>query len=413
MFTVEQKLQAVELASKTSCRKVANLYKVSHLTIWRWQKQLEGTLEDLYTFVNESKRKERDVGLTNDDLKNLPDDPEELKRIIRDLTFEYNVKEEVLKIVKKDLGVDLMSLPNSIKAQMVDALRKVRPFSTGWMMSYVGLAPATFYYHVNKIKKDKEKILRAIVKEMCAKHPGWGYRRIKFAIENDPDAPKNVSEKRIIKIMKEEGLQINRRRSSSRYNSYDKRKDNDNGIPNVPLQADGTHNFGATKPNELWVTDVTEFCLPTGQKIYLSSVLDCYDSSIRGWEIALSSKAEALTNPSLAKAVKSLTREDNCIIHSDRGGHYFSEEWIKICVDCGLQRSMSRKGHSPDNARIEGFFGRLKMEFYDTNDWEGVSVEDFCEQLNDWIIYYNEERPKESFGWKAPMEYRKDYLKAA
>lgn len=74
---------------------------------------------------------------------------------------------------------------------------------------------------------------------------------------------------------------------------------------------------------------------------------------------------------------------------------------------------MSRKGSSPDNARMEGFFGRLKMEFFDTRDWAGVSGEAFIAELDAWLRYYNERRAKQSLGWLSPMQYRRRYLEAA
>ena len=58
-------------------------------------------------------------------------------------------------------------------------------------------------------------------------------------------------------------------------------------------------------------------------------------------------------------------------IHSDRGGHYRWPEWIGICEENGLVRSMSAKGCSPDNSACEGFFGRLKNEFFRYREWEG------------------------------------------
>ena len=51
---------------------------------------------------------------------------------------------------------------------------------------------------------------------------------------------------------------------------------------------------------------------------------------------------------------------------------------------------MSRKGHSPDNARMEGFFGGLKMEFFDTRTGRSVSAEVFAAELDRWLTYYNE-----------------------
>ena len=94
-------------------------------------------------------------------------------------------------------------------------------------------------------------------------------------------------------------------------------------------------------------------------------------------------------------------------IHSDRGGHYRWPEWIGICEENGLVRSMSAKGCSPDNSACEGFFGRLKNEFFHYRDWEGVTAEEFMGRLEAYLVYYREERIKKSLGWLSPMEYRR------
>ena len=82
------------------------------------------------------------------------------------------------------------------------------------------------------------------------------------------------------------------------------------------------------------------------------------------------------------------------VIHSDRGCHYQWPEWIRICKGHGLIRSMSAKGCSPDNAAAEGFFGRLKVEFFHGRDWRGVSAERFAAELAEWIRWYREGRLK-------------------
>lgn len=94
-------------------------------------------------------------------------------------------------------------------------------------------------------------------------------------------------------------------------------------------------------------------------------------------------------------------------IHSDRGGHYRWPEWIGICEENGLVRSMSAKGCSPDNSACEGFFGRLKNEFFHYRDWEGVTAGEFMGRLEAYLVYYREERIKKSLGWLSPMEYRR------
>ena len=55
---------------------------------------------------------------------------------------------------------------------------------------------------------------------------------------------------------------------------------------------------------------------------------------------------------------------------------------------------MSRKGSSPDNAAAEGFFGRLKNEFFYGRDWRGVSAEEFMGRLDGWMRFYGERRLK-------------------
>ncbi|WP_018703734.1 IS3 family transposase, partial [Anaeromusa acidaminophila] len=75
--------------------------------------------------------------------------------------------------------------------------------------------------------------------------------------------------------------------------------------------------------------------------------------------------------------------------------------------NAGLQRSMSKKGCSPDNSACEGLFGRLKNEMFYNRNWSGVSIHQFIEILNNYLIWYNETRIKTSLGNRSPLEYRR------
>ena len=81
-----------------------------------------------------------------------------------------------------------------------------------------------------------------------------------------------------------------------------------------------------------------------------------------------------------------------------RGRHYRWPEWIRICTDNNLTRSMSAKGCSPDNAAAEGFFGRLKQEFFHKRSFAGVSMDGFINMLNDYMVWYRDRRIKTEFG---------------
>ena len=174
---------------------------------------------------------------------------------------------------------------------------------------------------------------------------------------------------------------------------------------NLPLREDGTHDFRAAAPNELWVTDITEFRLPCGAKCYPSPVIDCFDGRPVAWSIGRHPTAR-LANSSLEAACGTLAPGEAPAVHSDRGGHYRWPRWIAICEANGLARSMSRKGMSCDSARAEGFFGLLKQEFLYSRDWEGVGVAELMAELDAWMRWFRSGRISEALGWLTPDEHR-------
>ena len=155
----------------------------------------------------------------------------------------------------------------------------------------------------------------------------------------------------------------------------------------------------------------SEFGLPCG-KCYLSPVLDCFDGKLVSWSIGTRPSAE-FANRGLVAACAEKGDGESPILHSDRGVHYRWPGWIAICERNGIVRSMSRKGCSPDNAAMEGFFGRLKNEFFYHRDWRGVTMDEFMALLDSCLRHYNEWRPKESLGWLSPCQYRRSLGLAA
>ena len=66
------------------------------------------------------------------------------------------------------------------------------------------------------------------------------------------------------------------------------------------------------------------------------------------------------------------------------------------------------EGLQPDNARCEGFFGRLKVEFFYGRDWDGVTIEEFITMLDAYLRWYRDIRIKSDLDYKSPMQYRRD-----
>lgn len=98
---------------------------------------------------------------------------------------------------------------------------------------------------------------------------------------------------------------------------------------------------------------------------------------------------------------------DRPIVHSDRGAYYRWPGWLSRIADAKLIRSMSRKGCSPGNAACEGFFGRLKTEWFYPGNWQSTTVEQFTQALDSCIRWYNEKRIKMSLGARSPLDYRR------
>ena len=121
-------------------------------------------------------------------------------------------------------------------------------------------------------------------------------------------------------------------------------------------------DFSADKPNEKWLTDITEFIISAG-KIYLSPIIDCFDGFITSWAISTSPNA-ALVNGMLDVAIESLSKGEAPIIHSDRGAHYRWPGWINRMDKTNLTRSMSKKAVHLITLLAKVFLNGSKMSFF-------------------------------------------------
>ena len=241
---------------------------------------------------------------------------------------------------------------------------------------------------------DKYANIRSRIKTIFNSNKGcYGYRRIHAVLQR---GKVTLSEKIIRRIMKEERLQVKIKRQH-KYSSY--LGEISPAVPDIIQR-----NFHSEKPNEKWLTDITEFAIPAG-KVYLSSIVDCFDGMLPSWTIGTSPNSK-LVNEMLDKAIATLESEEHPLVHSDRGCHYRWPGWIKRMEKAGLTRSMSKKGCSPDNSACEGLFGRIKNEMFYCREWTNVSIKEFKAILNEYLIWYNERRIKVSLSNMSPMEYR-------
>lgn len=319
---------------------------------------------------------------------------------MRDMQMEIDILKETINVLKKDPGIDQTALKNREKAVILDALKDKYPLPA--LLEKLSLSKSSYYYQEAVFhQEDKCSSARGKIIELFHENRGrYGYRRIHGLLKREGCI---LSEKVIRRIMREEGLEV-KTRKRKKYSSY--QGEISPSVPNVVQR-----NFHADRPNEKWLTDITEFAIPAG-KVYLSPILDCFDGMVPCWTIGTSPDA-SLVNGMLDQAVSRLKEDEHPLIHSDRGCHYRWPGWISRMEKAGLERSMSKKGCSPDNSACEGLFGRLKNEMFYNRDWTGVSIPEFIDILNEYLIWYNEKRIKISLGNMSPMEYRQSIGLAA
>lgn len=327
------------------------------------------------------------------------DDPVELKRQLEALRLENAVMRETIRVLKADdPRLDPSELTNRERTRVVEAIRD--EFGLDAVLDAVGLKRSTYYYQRAVVAAgDRYAVLRERVRVLFEEGGRvWGYRTIHAMLRRDGRDPVVVSEKVVRRIMREEGLRPVYLRRPKRWSSYK------GELSEAPANL-VNRDFHAERPNMLWLTDVTQFSMD-GYKCWLSPVVDCFDGMVVSWRLSGSPDA-AMADGMLLDAIATLGDGERPVIHSDRGCHYRWPGWIRICEENGLMRSMSAKGCSPDNAAMEGFFGRLKNEFFHCRDWRRVPYEEFRERLAAYLTHYNETRIKKSLGWQSPVQYRR------
>jgi transposase InsO family protein len=165
-------------------------------------------------------------------------------------------------------------------------------------------------------------------------------------------------------------------------------------------------DFHAEKPNQKWVTDVTEFSL-FGEKLYLSPILDLCSGDLVSYTISGRPTLSMVTSM-LDKAFAIIPDGTELILHSDQGWQYQNSVFVQSLEQHGIKQSMSRKGNCLDNAMMESFFGSMKSELLYLENYE--SMDRFEKDLKDYIHYYNHDRIKTRLKM-SPVDYRKNYLK--
>ena len=241
-----------------------------------------------------------------------------------------------------------------------------------------------------------------LVEQIHSREPDKGYRRIRDDLERFHNTP--VSDKRVLRICRAKGI-----KSSIKYSNHSCTRQASN--PQYLAANILKREFYADKPNEKWLTDVTEFKYYTGaekHKLYLSAILDLYDRRIVSFVIG-DTNDNALVYETFDKAVTA-NPDAHPLFHSDRGFQYTNRTFHAKLEQAGMIQSMSRVGKCIDNGPMEGFWGILKRERYYGKRF--TSREALVTVIEDYITYYNTRRLQRGLGVLTPFEKHKLYFAA-
>lgn len=292
---------------------------------------------------------------------------------------------------------DPASLSNSQKAELGERLRRGCGYRLRDLLPFLRISKSSYEYAraANERRARRaEAVAARAARAFEASGGTYGYRRVRASMAAGADGgePMRASEREVRRAMREGGMAARSAAAPRRWSSY--AGEPDERPANLPLRADGTHDFSAPAPDALLVTDVTEFKVAGGAKVYLSPVIDCFDGMPVSWSASRHPDSGLCDSSLAAWAARLPEGHAPAVVHSDGGGTYRSRSWKALCGERGLTRSMSRKGMCPDNARMEGFFGTLKSEFYIGTDWSGTAPEEFIAELDAYMRWYRDGRLK-------------------
>ena len=271
-------------------------------------------------------------------------------------------------------------------------------WSIHWMCRQLGLTKAAYYKWLHRTvpEAEQENIrLAQLLQEYDEKFNHiLGYRRMTAWINHFNRT--YFSKNRIHRIMKAIGIRSFIRKKQKKYL---------HSTPEATAENLMKRDFNATRPNEKWATDVTEFKWYEGtvvHKLYLSAILDLYDRSVVSYVLSRRNDSKLVFDTfDQATAANPGAKP---LFHSDRGFQYTSKVFQMKLRAQEMEQSMSRVGHCIDNCPTEGFWGTVKAEmFYLYQFKDEASLRAAIEQ---YIHFYNYERLQERFDSRTPMEVR-------
>ena len=276
-------------------------------------------------------------------------------------------------------------------------------FPIAFMARHLEVSRAGFYAWLKRPESERSRQNRRLtqrIQEVHAESRGtYGSPRVHAELVAEGTA---VGRHRTAKLMRLAGIRGRKKKRVVRTT------DSKHDLPIAPnlVQRD----FSPTRPNALWVADITYLATLEGW-LYLAVVVDLFSRYVVGWAVSETIDRHLVLN-ALSQATATRRPAPGLIHHSDRGSQYASHDYREALAAQGIACSMSRKGDPWDNAAAESFFATFKTEIEEHLDHKSRaaarrSVFDYIE------VFYNRRRRHSTLGYVSPAEYEREAVSAA
>lgn len=370
-YSVEFKRKVIQRYEKgESIKNLSQEFHIAQSTIYQWRKLFCSIQTPRHTYTP----KEIDV----------------LSRKLEKLEHE-------LEIIR--LSGYLAEVPLRRKLEVLENIyHENQRFSVHELCEALGVARGTFYNHIfrradwSKREEEQAELMLKVQQIFDDSQQRFGSEKIRTVLAQNGV---RVSAKRISTIMQELELRSIRSYAKKQYKKrqqYAKRN---------LLERE----FTAEHPNQIWVSDITYFRV-NSYWVYLCIILDLYARRIVGYRVSRNASTNLVTT-TFRNAYQERGKPRNLTFHSDRGTQYTSVAFTKLLQKYGVKQSFSATGRPHDNAVAESFFATFKKE--EAYRREYTSERSFCKSVEQFVRYYNEDRPHQTLKYQTPQTFEEKY----
>ena len=311
--------------------------------------------------------------------------------------LENKVKrlEGIIEIMKKS-GCSAND-PLSLKLPALEALQG--QYNVHMLCEALDVPRGTYYNYILRNKrthtwyaKRREELRLKIQQIYDDNHQIFGAAKICAVMKEEGY---RISEEMVRELMRDMGLISIRQDSKDVYDKEQRR------FKNYLNQ-----QFTTTRPNEVWVSDVTYFRL-NNKNYYICAIIDLFSRMVVGYRVGKANSTQ-LVRSTFQMAYADRQPVLPLTFHTDRGSNYQSKTFRACLRELGVTQSFSRAHIPYDNSVMESFFSNLKREELYRTKYR--SENEFRTAVDKYMAFYNEQRPHAKNGYKTPLKKELDYL---